>query len=732
MQIIQTIRDKGAVYIVIILSIALIVFLIQMASDGSMNGSMSNTVGSVDGNEITLDDIEKKKAVLEEMYAQQLSQNPSADNITRELAWYELIKENVLGKEYSNMDISTTEKEVSFICSIDDPNNPFLNAPVFKDSATQRFNPELVKQYLAGIKNEKNKEEKQRRYKAEGLEILDRIPTALNERKYSSLLLASAYYPSWMSSADLAESNQFSTVSYVYVPYSDISDSTIKVSNKEVEDYVKENALLYQQEEGRKISYVSFKMVASASDSNAVKSELASLIPAFQADTNNSAFVANNRSDVPYEDAFVPKNKLLSPFMGDSLLTKSNNTVIGPYLDRGAYFVAKRIDAKNMPDSVQAKHILISLQSQDQQTTRTEDEAKKLADSLKAEIDKGASFTDLAAKFSADGSKDKGGDLGTFAYDAMVPEFRDYCFNNATGSRGVVKTQFGYHIIEIVSQKGMSPAFKIAYINRTLIPSAETVESVNAAAVTAAGFKDKASLEKHLAKSGLTLTSPPAALSENDFMVGSLQNARELVKWAFKASPGQITEDPITIGDEKVVAIMEKEYKKGLQDAETARPNCERYIINKKKEEIVRKKIGNATSLEAMAAAYGKQIQNITDSTLTPTAGFFPGVGQFPKAIGASFNPAYQGKPSSVFADKENGVMMLKVNSILPLRADSPTADEQAAFRKQKTSEVKNRLLTQLPRNPGSTGQYQNAGWAGWIESLVSKASVTDNRSDFY
>jgi peptidyl-prolyl cis-trans isomerase D len=743
MQIIQTIRDKGAVYIVIILSIALVVFLIQMATDGSMGGSMSNTVGSVNGKEITLDDIEKKKEVFEELLSQQLGQNPLISTVSRDLAWYELLKENTLTDAQSNMGISTSEKEVSFICSIDDINNPFYNAPGFKDSTTQQFNPELVKQYIASVKNEKDKEQRQLKFKQSGLEVLDQIPTALNERKYSSLLTASAYYPSWLSSADIAESNRFSTVSYVYVPYTDIADSTIKASNKEIEDYVKENPLLFQQEEGRKIAYVSFKMVASASDSNAIKSELTSIIPAFQADSNTSVFVASNQSDIPYEDVFVPKNKQLSPAVADSLLTKPKNTVFGPYIDRdrGAYFIAKLIDSKSMPDSVQAKHILISTQGQDQQVARTEDEAKKLADSLKTEIDKGASFAELAAKFSADGSKDKGGDLGTFAYDAMVSEFRDYCFNNTAGSRGVVKTQFGYHIIEIVSQKGVGPALKMAYINRSFIPSAETLESINAAAVNAASFKDKASLEKHLAKSGLVLTSP-ATLSENDYLVGNLQNARELVKWAFKASPGQITEDPITIGDEKVVAVMEKEYKKGLQDAETARPNCERFIINKKKEEIIRKKIGNATTLEAMATAYGKQIQNITDSTLTLSAGFFPGVGQFPKAIGAAFNPAYQGKPSALFADKENGVMMLKINSILPLRS-TPTPEEEVAFRKQKTANAKSMFNVRvLPdenyylrgnKLPSSILLgIPKFNWPGWIESMVFNASVTDNRSEFY
>ncbi|MFM7710982.1 MAG: hypothetical protein ACKO5C_08710, partial [Ferruginibacter sp.] len=279
----------------------------------------------------------------------------------------------------------------------------------------------------------------------------------------------------------------------------------------------------------------------------------------------------------------------------------------------------------------------------------------------------------------------------------------------------------------------VGPAFKVAYINRNLIPSEQTIEQVNSAALAAAACKDKASLEKHLSKSGLVLTSTPTAILENDYKVGELQNARDLVKWAFKASVGQITEEPITIGDEKIVAILEKEYKKGLQDIETARNNCENFIKNKKKEEVIRKKIGNATSLEGVAAAYGKQVMVAgADSTLMQSSTIFPGgVGEFPKAIGAAFNPANKTKPSAIFADKENGVMILKINST-GTRPIPPAMADESALKNQKRNEMMSLFQQQLSRAPGSVPLYQAAGWQGWIESLVLQADVNDNRSEIY
>ena len=84
--------------------------------------------------------------------------------------------------------------------------------------------------------------------------------------------------------------------------------------------------------------------------------------------------------------------------------------------------------------------------------------AKKRADSIFTAINGGANFMMLALQYSTDeGSKIKGGDLGTFGYGQMVGEFNDFCFGKPAGSKGVVKTQFGYHVIEVESQKGNAP-----------------------------------------------------------------------------------------------------------------------------------------------------------------------------------------------------------------------------------------------------------------------------------
>ena len=74
---------------------------------------------------------------------------------------------------------------------------------------------------------------------------------------------------------------------------------------------------------------------------------------------------------------------------------------------------------------------------------------------LKKEIEDGkTSFAAVAKEFSTCPSGAKGGDLGTFARGAMVPEFDAYCYdpNTKVGELGIVRTQFGTHIVKLTKK----------------------------------------------------------------------------------------------------------------------------------------------------------------------------------------------------------------------------------------------------------------------------------------
>jgi peptidyl-prolyl cis-trans isomerase C len=79
--------------------------------------------------------------------------------------------------------------------------------------------------------------------------------------------------------------------------------------------------------------------------------------------------------------------------------------------------------------------------------------SKEVCEKLKAEIEKGTDFAKVASENSLCPSGKRGGDLGEFGKGEMVPEFDTVIFTSEIGKvHGPVKTQFGYHLIEIISR----------------------------------------------------------------------------------------------------------------------------------------------------------------------------------------------------------------------------------------------------------------------------------------
>ena len=86
-----------------------------------------------------------------------------------------------------------------------------------------------------------------------------------------------------------------------------------------------------------------------------------------------------------------------------------------------------------------ARHILVSDETQCQQ--------------LKTDIEGGANFADLAKQHSSCPSGASGGDLGEFGPGMMVPEFDQVVFSADVNTvQGPVKTQFGYHLLEVTAR----------------------------------------------------------------------------------------------------------------------------------------------------------------------------------------------------------------------------------------------------------------------------------------
>ncbi|MFB9266734.1 peptidylprolyl isomerase [Bradyrhizobium erythrophlei] len=140
-----------------------------------------------------------------------------------------------------------------------------------------------------------------------------------------------------------------------------------------------------------------------------------------------------NSDDFKKRLAFT-RNRLLM----DSLLASEGKAATTDDAMKKVYDeAAKQITGEQ---EVRARHILVE----------TEDEAK----AIKAELDKGADFAELAKKKSKDPGASDGGDLGFFTKEQMVPEFSAVAFTLEPGKiSDPVKSQFGWHIIKVEEKR---------------------------------------------------------------------------------------------------------------------------------------------------------------------------------------------------------------------------------------------------------------------------------------
>ncbi|HTB52621.1 MAG TPA: peptidylprolyl isomerase [Ferruginibacter sp.] len=716
MQIIQNIRDKGAAIVIAVIALSLIGFILMDAKQGSnrMFSGANSSVGKVNGQAIDNTAFAKRLKETEDQEEQQTGHAVSGDQVyeLRENVWNQMVKENVLLSEFDKLGLTFSPKElVTILYSSEDA--PAALRQAFTDKNTGQYDVAKVQQWWAEAKKSKG-------LQRESLEsqIIDPIKMNALFVKYSSLIAASAYIPTWMKQKQNAENKTFASISYVAVPYNLINDSSEVVTDQDITDYLQKNKEKYKQDGGRKMAYVAFSGNPSATDTAKTLQSVSDLKSAFAAtttDTSAQLFLERNISTTDFSDAYTVKSNL-SMLPKDSITTLPLGKVYGPYEDRGNFVLAKMLATRVLPDSVKCRHILIAtVDPQSQQPTLDDSVAHKRADSIAAAIQGGADFNEMVLKYSDDpGSKDKKGEY-TFTADqftGLTREFAETIFYGKTGDKKVVHTQLGWHYIEVLDQKDFEPAYKIAYMSRQVLASDETTTAASTAATKLSGeAKDQQSFNAYVAKNGLTEINSNSVVGENDFQIGNLQDARQVVKWAFGAKEGEVS-DAFSVGDQFVVAIVTKIVPEGLPDAATARPMVENIIRNNKKADEIIKKLGSSPTLQSASAAYGRPIATAgADSSLTFASQIINGVGQEPQLIGASFNKAYQTAVSAPIAGL-NAVYVIKINSFGTKPDDAPEVAAQQALDQMRT------LMQQK--------SYE------WFDGLKKAATIKDERSKIY
>jgi peptidyl-prolyl cis-trans isomerase D len=200
------------------------------------------------------------------------------------------------------------------------------------------------------------------------------------------------------------------------------------------------------------------------------------------------------------------------------------------------YFNAHQSEYE-VPDQARSRHILIKVPTG--ADAKTDAAAKAKAEGILKQLQGGANFADLATKNSDDtGSKVQGGELGFYRKGATVPEFEKALFSQKIGDIAIVKSQFGYHILQVEERQAahaQSLAEVLPTIQATLIRQKVSQAEANYAQ-TLTSEAQKNGLEKTAAAHHLeVVTAPPVG---KQGVIAGVPDGSQIIGKAFDAKQG--------------------------------------------------------------------------------------------------------------------------------------------------------------------------------------------------
>ncbi|TDW99691.1 peptidylprolyl isomerase [Dinghuibacter silviterrae] len=709
MSIIQKIRDKYAAAAIGAIAIAMVGFILidalSQRTGGSLFGKNTTVVGKIDGQEVEYVAFENQVKSAEQRYQQQGM--PVTDVLREEInntLWQQMVEQMILQGQADKMGLTVTDNELKTLIYT----NPTQELrQLGTDPKTGQYDPARLQEQVQAILRLPATDQRKQAFTDY---LYNVVAKQALKTKYLYLLAGAAYYPKWLAAKDNQDNSAQANISYVNIPFALIPDTSLPVTDAEIDTYIQDHKAEFKTTEAsRNLTYVVFDGDPSSKDSANALGDLMKLETGLADTKDPGAYLNQSGSAISYYDGFVAKTALQVPNK-DTIMELPVGGIFGPYLDHSNYVLAKMIDKKDLPDSVRARHILIATTDpRSGQTILDDSTAKHKIDSIQTLIEHGANFDSLAVKLSDDqGSKEKGGDLGYFTANQMVPAFSDFCFNGKKGEKKVVKSEYGYHLIEILDQKNIEPHYKVAYLAKEIVPSDETTNAANAAATSFAAdaqaasgsaFDDIARKHKVVTRAG--------TVKETDYQVQGLGSARQLVKWAFDNKVGTVS-DPESYGNNFVVAVLTGIQDAGLPSGSYARTLVENSVRRDKKAAQIIAKLGTVTDLNSAAAKYAVTVQN--QDSLGFGSTFVPNLGNEPKVIGSAFNKANLNKASAPFKGN-TGVFVVQTNGVISV----PNQNNDYTL-----------LRTNME------GMMRNAVGYNALEGLHEAANIKDNRIKFY
>ena len=732
MAIIGKIRERSGLLVTMV-GLGLVLFIFTPLFDGTIPwfSNQNANIGLFNNNEID----SKSWGYYEiENLASRNFPNANEDEI-KFRAWYQMISDTIYNIELGKLGIGVTSSELNEgILNSQDPlpsqfKEQFVENGVFNQ---ERFGEEVFElrkrlqnepdpNYILNIKN--------------NFEIPLQFDRKLS--KYRSMLKYGLLGTIQEGKKLNFEDNTVANIDYIFVDYNVIPDSVAEVNDEDRKDYFNGHRYEKKWKQDNDVAvydYVVIKFEPSQEDIEYYTSSMESLKTSFKNTDDDSTFVADNaESPMFIESQYGPRPSGIfsdqpyrggrfSSFIDLQIDEASKGDVIGPFVHQDKVNLVKIYETLE-EEQAKVRHILITSKEGDKDDAAN----KRLADSILYAVKRDSSkFTELVQKYSEDpGSVPNGGVYSWFPKGQMVPEFENFSFEKRIGSAGVVRTNYGFHVIQVLGRK-IGTQKKIAIVDESIMASSSTQDFFyDSIAVNFYMNADSAGLRAAADDYGYEVRSsgdvPLTYFKNNNYkylnrtsqnnLYGPVDLNRKLfiAKWAFNSEIGDIMEPDFISHNQIVIAQLTEKIEGENDQFNNVKALMEPSVINKKKANyfITNNDISNRTNLDSLASSLGYPLQTnsvkYSDINIGNNQNNLPE----PKVIANIFSLA----PDAIspIIEGKQGMYIIKLNSLNNASLNSEKVDE-------KSKKIEN--------------EYRNQIDQGYYSSLLKAYQVEDKRAE--
>ena len=589
----QKIRNHGALLIAIV-GLAMLAFILgDFLNSGSsfFNRSREN-VGVIEGQKIHYTEYEAAKDQLTEVYKIESGRTDFDEDTyaqIRNQVWNMYVMDYTLRAQAEKIGMEITPDEFTELCVGENVHQIIRSRRAFAGEDGQ-FSREAVKGLISAINNESDDAEQNanlKQAKDYWLYWEKAVRISYMQEKYTALLQHLLKANSLDAEFAFNGRQNGVAVDYVMKPYYAVADSLVKVSDGDIKKLYNQHKEQYKQTPNRAIKYIAFDIVPSEDDFKAAETMMNNLKDEFKT-TDDISLVVNTNSDIMYDgrdysEENVPAQFKEFAFRKDAKAGDCTDILF----ENNTYSMARIMQAGySMPDSVELKAIVEDGEDQE---------------------------------------------LGWFKAADLPKNIAEPALNGKRGERFTVAIGMGEQTYEIMEIGKPTPKVKLAILAREVTPSSKTYSVIyNNAKQFVVNNNNAEALEAAAQEAGMTVV-PQYNLTATTDKVGQLKSSRPIVRWAFEAKEGAVS-DVFECGQQFIVAALTEVNDGEYRPLEAVRAELMYEATNNAKAAYLKKELKGIESLEAAAEKLGQPVQHIERVALGDSR--FGNAGMEPAVIG--------------------------------------------------------------------------------------------------